>query len=126
MRHDAENHEDEDKRKKELIEARNEADSLVYNAEKSLKDLGDKVAESEKAVVEGKINLLREAIKSEDVSNINSARDELMTVMHPIAEKLYAANNASGSAGPETPDASPQSDGGTTVDADFSASDENK
>ena len=51
MRRDAESHEDEDKRKKELIEARNEADSFVYNAEKSLKDLGYKVTESEKAAV---------------------------------------------------------------------------
>ncbi|MDR3280023.1 MAG: molecular chaperone DnaK [Synergistaceae bacterium] len=126
MKHDAESHEDEDKRKKELIEARNEADSLVYNAEKSLKDLGDKVAESEKAAVEGKINLLREAIKSEDVSNINTARDELMTAMHPIAEKLYADGSAAASAAePERNDGASSSDDGATVDADFSTSDGN-
>ncbi|MDR1965561.1 MAG: molecular chaperone DnaK [Synergistaceae bacterium] len=120
MRRDAESHEDEDKRKKELIEARNEADSFVYNAEKSLKDLGDKISETEKAAVEGKINALRDAIASEDVASINSARDALATAMHPIAEKLYAAKSQ------EAPDASAGSEnaqggtGGETIDVDFS------
>ncbi|MDR1579888.1 MAG: molecular chaperone DnaK [Synergistaceae bacterium] len=128
MRRDAESHEDEDKRKKELIEARNEADSFVYNAEKSLKDLGDKVTESEKAAVEGKINILRDAIASEDVDRINSAREELASAMHPIAEKLYATKaqeNAAGTANgaPEQPDAG--SADGQTVDADFNTHDNN-
>ncbi|MDR1515197.1 MAG: molecular chaperone DnaK [Synergistaceae bacterium] len=127
MRKDAESHEDEDKRKKELIEARNEADSLVYNAEKSLKDLGDKVTESERGAVEAKIAALREAMASDDVARINSAKDELSTSMHPIAEKLYAqAQQASGeNAGqPSSEEASPNSDS-TTVDADFSESGDN-
>ncbi|MDR0653057.1 MAG: molecular chaperone DnaK [Synergistaceae bacterium] len=132
MRRDAESHEDEDKRKKELIEARNEADSFVYNAEKSLKDLGDKVTESEKAAVEGKINILRDAIASEDVARINSARDELAAAMHPIAEKLYAAKAQEGAAGAapggagepaEVPSAG--SSDGQTVDADFNTHDNN-
>jgi molecular chaperone DnaK len=120
MRHDAESHEDEDKRKKELIEARNEADTFIYNAEKSLKDLGDKVTESEKAVVEGKINVLRDAIASEDVSRINSARDELASAMHPIAEKLYAAKSQEAEGEPQEPAGEAPSDG-QTVDADFSS-----
>ena len=129
MRRDAESHEDEDKRKKELVEARNEADSFVYNAEKSLKDLGDKVTESEKASVEGKINILRDAIASEDVARINSARDELASAMHPIAEKLYAAKaqeNASGAApgGGVAEEPGGASDG-QTVDADFNTHDNN-
>jgi molecular chaperone DnaK len=123
MRRDAESHEDEDKRKKELIEARNEADTFIYNAEKSLKDLGDKVTESEKAAVEGKINALRDAIASEDVSRINSARDELASAMHPIAEKLYAAKSQ------ETAGEAQEPAGGApdeqTVDADFSSHDGN-
>jgi molecular chaperone DnaK len=125
MRRDAESHEDEDKRRKELIEARNEADSFVYNAEKSLRDLGDKVTESEKAAVEGKINTLRDAIASEDVARINSARDELAAAMHPIAEKLYAtkAQESAAGASPEGP-AGASSDG-QTVDADFNTHDNN-
>jgi molecular chaperone DnaK len=125
MRRDAESHEDEDKRKKELIEARNEADSFVYNAEKSLRDIGDKVTESEKAAVEGKINILRDAIASEDVDRINSARDELSSAMHPIAEKLYAAKTQEGGApgAPETPGGGTSD--GQTVDADFNTRDNN-
>ncbi|MDR2780257.1 MAG: molecular chaperone DnaK [Synergistaceae bacterium] len=124
MRRDAESHEDEDKRKKELIEARNEADTFIYNAEKSLKDLGDKITESEKAAVEGKINILRDAIASEDVSRINSARDELASAMHPIAEKLYAAKSKETSAG-EPQESAEETTDGQTVDADFSSHDSN-
>jgi molecular chaperone DnaK len=127
MRRDAESHEDEDKRKKELIEARNEADSFIYNAEKSLRDLGDKVDSSEKAAVEGKINSLRDAIASEDVARINSAREELATAMHPIAEKLYAAKAAESAPGADGPAGAPADGGGaTTVDADFSKPDDNQ
>ncbi|MDR1020917.1 MAG: molecular chaperone DnaK [Synergistaceae bacterium] len=127
MRRDAESHEDEDKRKKELIEARNEADSFVYNAEKSLKDLGDKVTESERGSVEAKISALREAIASDDVARINSAREELSTAMHPIAEKLYAqAQQASApDAGQPSSDGAAPDGGGTTVDADFTESGDN-
>ncbi|MDR1133452.1 MAG: molecular chaperone DnaK [Synergistaceae bacterium] len=131
MRRDAESHEDEDKRKKELIEARNEADSFVYNAEKSIKDLGDKVTESEKAAVEGKINALRDAIASEDVARINTAREELASAMHPIAEKLYASKAQEGAAGDVPGDAGAPAEGpagnsdGPTVDADFSTHDNN-
>ncbi|MDR0649691.1 MAG: molecular chaperone DnaK [Synergistaceae bacterium] len=128
MRRDAESHEGEDKRKKELVEARNEADSFVYNAEKSLRDLGDKVTDSERGAVEAKISALREAIASDDVARINSARDELATAMHPIAEKLYAQTqqeqaSAPDAGQPSTDGSSP--DGGTTVDADFTESGNN-
>jgi molecular chaperone DnaK len=125
MRRDAESHEDEDKRKKEIIEARNEADTFIYNAEKSLKDLGDKVTESEKAAVEGKINILRDAIASEDVSRINSARDELASAMHPIAEKLYAAKSQETTAEDAGEPAQTSSEESQTVDADFSSNDDN-
>ncbi|MDR1650833.1 MAG: molecular chaperone DnaK [Synergistaceae bacterium] len=120
MKRDAESHEDDDKRRKELIEARNEADSFIYNAEKSLKDLDGKIGESEKAAVEGKINLLREAIASDDVPRINSARDELAAAMHPIAEKIYASKSQE-TAAPSENASGP--DDGSTVDADFSAAD---
>jgi molecular chaperone DnaK len=124
MRHDAESHEDEDKRKKEIIEARNEADSFIYNAEKGLKDLGDKITESEKALVEGKINVLKDAIASDDVSRINSAREELASAMHPIAEKLYASKSQESAAGAPREDAAGSEDN-NTVDADFSKREDN-
>ncbi|MDR3354425.1 MAG: molecular chaperone DnaK, partial [Synergistaceae bacterium] len=124
MRHDAESHEDEDKRKKELIEARNESDSFVYNAEKTLKDLGDKVTPEERNSVNACINALRDAMTSDDVSRINSARDDLSNAMHPIAQKLYAANAGGQTAGEPTAQAGPSADdaSATTVDADFNES----
>jgi molecular chaperone DnaK len=130
MRRDAESHEDEDKRRKELIEARNEADSFVYNAEKTLKDLGDKVTEDERSAVESKIAALREVLASDDTAKINAAKDELATAMHPIAEKLYAqAQGAQAASAPESESESGADDvrdsGGTTVDADFKESSDN-
>jgi molecular chaperone DnaK len=126
MRRDAESHEGEDKRKKELIEARNEADSFVYNAEKSLRDLGDKVAGDEKSAVEGKIAALREAIASDDVARINSARDELASAMHPIAEKVYAQSQQTAAAGTEPAEnvGGVGDSDGQTVDADFKKSED--
>ncbi|MDR3322406.1 MAG: molecular chaperone DnaK [Synergistaceae bacterium] len=119
MRRDAESHEDEDKRRKELIEARNEADSLVYNAEKSLKDLADKVTESERAEVDGRISALREAMASDDIARINAAKDDLATAMHPIAEKLYAQTQT---AEPDAAQPDVRDSNGPTVDADFTES----
>ncbi|MDR1482363.1 MAG: molecular chaperone DnaK [Synergistaceae bacterium] len=125
MRNDAESHEDEDKRKKELIEARNDADSFVYNAEKTLKDLGDKVTPDERNSVNACINALRDAMTSDDVSRINSARDDLSNAMHPIAQKLYAAKSGGQDASEPSERTGPMEDdaSATTVDADFSDKD---
>ncbi|MDR1916405.1 MAG: molecular chaperone DnaK [Synergistaceae bacterium] len=119
MKRDAESHEDEDKRKKELIEARNEADSFIYNAEKTLKDLGDKVSETERADVERYISSLKDAMASDDLTRINSAREELVSAMHPIAEKLYAVR-AEESRENNAETAPVDNVDSQTVDADFS------
>ena len=127
MRHDAEMNESEDKKKKELIEARNEGDSAAYNAEKSLKDLGDAATPEEKAAVEEKVKALRDLLKGEDAAAIKSAIDALMNAMHPIAQKAYAKAQASqqqagaqqgGAAGPQ-PGAQANGSDGNTVDAEF-------
>lgn len=94
MRQDAEMYEEEDNKKKQLVELRNEGDSAAYNAEKSLKDLGDDVTEEEKTSVEEKIKTLRDLLTSEDADAIKAATEELMTAMHPIAEKAYAKTQA--------------------------------
>lgn len=122
MRHDAEVNEGEDKKKKELIEARNEGDSAAYNAEKSLKELGEEATPEEKAAVEEKIKALRDLLTSEDVDGIKKAIEDLMNSMHPIAQKAYAKAQA---AQQQTePGAAPQQDAGNagdpnTVDAEF-------
>jgi len=135
MRKDAEMNESEDKKKKDLIDARNNGDSAAYNAEKSLKDLGDSATPEEKTAVEEKIKALRDLLTSEDADAIKKATDDLMNAMHPIAEKAYAkaqqaqqaAGGAAGAAG--AANANPQESApndGNTVDAEFHEEDNNK
>ena len=121
MRRDAEMNEDEERKKKELVEARNEGDSAAYNAEKALKELGDDATSEEKAAVEEKIKTLRDLLTSEDASAIKAAVDALMNAMHPISQKSYAKAHAAqgNTAGAETNTDNGDSNGGTTVDAEF-------
>ena len=122
MRRDAEMNEGEDKKKKELIDARNEGDSAAYNAEKSLEELGAEATEEEKAAVKEKIKALRDLLTSEDTDAIKAATEALMTAMHPIAQKAYAkAQAAQQPQGGEAPQQG--GDDGTTVDAEFHAED---
>lgn len=125
LRRDAEVNEAEDKKKKELVDARNEGDSTAYNAEQSLKDLGDKVTPEEKAAAEEKIKALRDLLTGEDAAAIKAAIEALMTAMHPIAQKAYAESQAAGQptdGGGDAQDASSSSEG-PTVDAEFHESD---
>ncbi|NCB49868.1 MAG: molecular chaperone DnaK [Alphaproteobacteria bacterium] len=88
---EAEKHQDEDKKRKELIEAKNKADNLVYTSEKNLKDLGDKVAPADKEAVEKASAEVKEALKTEDVEKINAATEALMQVSMKLGEALYKA-----------------------------------
>ncbi len=94
MRQDAEKHADEDKKRKELVEARNTADSLAYAAEKALKDAGDKVEKELKADVEAKVAEVRKVKDSEDFAVIKTASEALSQAMQKIGEKLYAQADA--------------------------------
>lgn len=96
---EAESHADDDKRKKEVIEMRNQADTLIYSAQKSIEDLGDKVEESLKTEIEGKIEELKKTMDGDDPTAIKNAMDDLAKSSHKIAEKLYAqkAQDTSGS-----------------------------
>ncbi|MDO4953260.1 MAG: molecular chaperone DnaK [Synergistaceae bacterium] len=127
MRKDAEMNEAEDKKKKELIDTRNNADSLAYNAEKSLKELGDSATEDEKKAVEEKIKAVRDLLSGDDTEAIKKAADELMTAMHPIAEKAYKkAQEAAAAAqaqGAQAQDGAAQPADDNTVDAEFHAED---
>ena len=88
------------KKKQELIEARNQADSLIYGTEKSLRDLGDKVDASEKSEVEAKIADLKKAMEGDDVNAIKQGTEALSATSHKLAEKLYQNQNMGGQAGP--------------------------
>jgi molecular chaperone DnaK len=87
---DAREHESDDLRRRELIEARNTADSLAYQTEKTLQDLGDKISLEEKSKIEGKISDLRETVNSDDISTIRKQTDELQNAFHAISQQMYA------------------------------------
>lgn len=119
---EAEAHADDDKKKQELIEARNQADGLIYGTEKSIRDLGDKLDAALKADIETKVTALRGLLESEDVDAIKKASDELAQASHKLAEQLYKQQAQAG--GPEA-GAQPEDDAGArkqdddVVDADY-------
>jgi molecular chaperone DnaK len=86
---DAELHSEEDRRKKELVEARNSADTLIYSTERSIRDLGDKVDESTKSKVEDAVAALRKAMEGNDAGEIKRLSEELTQQSHKLAEAMY-------------------------------------
>jgi len=124
---DAEAHADEDKKRKELAEAHNECDTLIYSIEKSLSDFGDKITESDRADINSALEEARTLKDSEDVAAIKAGMDKLAKASHKLAEEVYKKAGA-GAAGPEgggTPGGEAQggesaSEGGEkVVDAEF-------
>jgi molecular chaperone DnaK len=120
---DAELHAEDDKKKREQVEARNTADALIYSTEKSIKDLGDKVDAETKSKVEAAIEPLKKAMEGEDAEEIKRLSEELTQVSHKLAEAMYQqaskadAQQQAGAADPEQPGSSaPEED---VVDADF-------
>ncbi len=102
---EAEQHAAEDKKEKELIEARNNADTAAYQAEQSLKDMGDNVTADDKSKVESAIATLKTAAEGDNLEAIKSATDALNEAMYPIAQKMYAnAQQQEGAAGQAGPD----------------------
>ncbi len=91
MRQEAEQHAEEDRKRRELIEAKNRADNMVYSAEKTLKDLGDKVPNDLKAKVEDAAAKVREVKDGEDMNAINSAADELTEILQQLGSAAYQA-----------------------------------
>ncbi|MGD9973418.1 MAG: molecular chaperone DnaK [Desulfatirhabdiaceae bacterium] len=124
---DAERHAEEDKKKKELVEARNHADTLIYTTEKSLKDMGDKVDGATKSQIESGIASLKKAMESDDAATITRLSEELMQSSHKLAEAMYqkAAQSGSGEPGggpgpgPGQSGPQPGPGGDDVVDADF-------
>ena len=89
---DAEKFAAEDKKRKEEVEVRNNADSMVYQSEKTLKDLGDKVTSEDKSKVEGEINIVKEALKGTDTDRIKTATEALTQSFYDISAKIYQQN----------------------------------
>jgi molecular chaperone DnaK len=91
-----------DNRRKETIQARNEADQMIYQAEKSLRDLGEKVSASDRSKIEAQINSLKEAMKGDDTGRIRSQISELQQAMMVLGQAMYGATSG-GSTGPGSP-----------------------
>jgi len=121
MVRDAEAHADEDKKKREAIEARNHADSMIYSTEKSLKEFGDKIDAVEKGNIENKIAELKKVMDGEDAEAIKKATDELAQSAHKLAEAMYSKEQPSehGEAGAGEQPKQEAHKGDTVVDADF-------
>ncbi len=122
---DAELHADEDKKKKELVEARNHADTLIYTTEKSLKDLGEKVDAETRSKIENASTALKKAMEGDDVKEIQRLSEELTQASHKVAEAMYKQASEAGAGGADGPgpDAGADAGGGgaddDVVDADF-------
>ena len=117
---DAEAHADEDKKKRELVDARNMADSLVYSTEKAIKEAGDKLDEPTKAEINSSIENLKKTMEGEDTEEIKRLTEELTQASHKLAEIMYAQASAQPQDGAEGGDSTqePPKDE-EVVDADF-------
>jgi molecular chaperone DnaK len=103
-------HEAEDKKRREMIDVKNTADNLVYQTEKALRDLGDKVPDAERGEIETKINDLKSAAQGEDLGQIQAASEQVQQAFHALSQQLYAQDQPQPEAqgGPSTP---PPADG---------------
>jgi molecular chaperone DnaK len=125
MVHQAEQNATADKERREKIDRKNQADSLAYQAEKQLTDLGDKVPDADKTKVEGLVKDLREAIAKEDDEQIKKLMPELQQALFAVGSNLYQQAGGGPTAGGPTPDgggSAPSSGGDDVIDADFTES----
>ncbi len=128
MRKDAELHASEDQKRHDDVEARNKADGLAFQVEKTLKDAGDKIPSDKKAPVEKALADLKDALKGSDIEAIKAKQDALMKAMEPVAQAMYSQQGPSGAGTPPpgaNPEPPPSGNGGSAnggddvVDADF-------
>ena len=127
---EAQSHSDDDKQRRKVAEARNQADSLVYGTEKNLAEHGDKIPEDEKTTITDAIANVKKAMEGEDPAAIDSAAQSLTTASHKLAEAIYKKTTASASGEPSTPG---EGNGGEApptdekvVDAEFEEVDKEK
>jgi molecular chaperone DnaK len=126
---DAEAHAEEDRRARELVEARNQCDALIHSVKKSLSEHGDKIGADQKSKIEAAVKTAEESLKSDDKAKIESSTKALAEASHALAEKIYAqtqggAAGASAEPGSQPGDKGP--DDGNVVDAEFEEVKENK
>jgi len=129
---DAEKYAEEDRQRKEKVEVTNQADTLIYNTEKTLKELGDKVSGDQKQKVEKAIEVTRDALKSENIGRIKSAIEDLTKEMHAISTILYQQQAQQQQQQPQGEPSGQQESSGeekkdeTVTDAEYKVVDEDK
>ena len=129
---DAEAHAEEDKKKKEEIEVKNNAESLIYNSEKTLTDLGDKVSGEEKAKIETEIENTKKALETNNTETIKEATEKLTKVFYEMSEQLYKNGNpnagadANATTGASEANTNNAGNDGNVYDADYKVEDDNK
>ena len=124
---DAEQFAGDDKKRREEVDIRNSADQIVYQTEKTLNDMGDKITEDEKKPVLEKIEILKESLKGEDIEKIKADQEEVQKALYPISEKLYkeaAEAQAAQQAAEGGADTDGQAADPNVYDADFTEVDE--
>lgn len=125
MMKDAELNAEEDRKRRDLVEAKNSADQLVYSVDKTIKDLGDKVDASEIEKANAAKEKVVAALATDDLEQINAAAEELTEIVQQLSVKLYEqASQAAEGAGPEAGGAAKGKD--NVVDADYEVVDDNK
>ena len=135
---DAESHAGEDRERKEKIEARNQLDSLIYQVEKDTKDWGDKISADSKTAIDGALERAKAALKQDDLSELNGAKDQLMQAFSAAGQQFYQSQAAAGEGAPDMGGMGEQPDVETTqagaskpadedvVEADYEIVDESK
>ena len=122
---EAEQYAAEDKKRKESIDTRNEADQMVYQCEKIIKENGDKIPESDKTEIQSKIDALKEALKGDNMDDIKAKKDALTEKFNKVAETMYqaaaAAQQAQGAQNPGDAGANPGAQGGKGDDGYYEA-----
>ena len=117
MVNEAKEHEADDKLRRELIDAKNELDSLIYSAEKSIREYGDKLQSSDIDALNKALEDARAKKDSDDINVIKATKDELMKASHKLAEVMYAQANAAGGAQGQAAQGAPKDD--DVIDAEF-------
>ena len=122
---EAEQYAAEDKARKDEVDTRNTADQVIYQTEKTLNDLGDKLTDSDKAPVQAAVEKLKETVKGTDVQAIKTATDDVQKALQAIGEKIYQAAGAAQQGAPDAGAAAGQNNDGV-VDADYEVVDDNQ
>jgi molecular chaperone DnaK len=116
-------HAADDKKRRELIDVKNHAESLIHDSDKSLKEYGDKVSEADKSAIESAVAALKTSLEGEDVEAIKAKTNDLMQAQMKLGEAMYKAQQAAGPGAAEGADGQAKDD---VIDAEFKEVDDDK